>query len=73
MVSDSRHYDNLGVSTTATDAQIEKAFKKLSLKYKEVDGEKFQQICEAYEILTDSEKRQFYDEHGQSIVIQVFN
>jgi curved DNA-binding protein len=65
------YYETLGVSKTATDDEIRKAFRKLARKYhpdvnkdKATAEEKFKQINEAYEVLGDSEKRKKYDELG---------
>lgn len=67
------YYDILGVSKDATTDQIRKAFKKLSVKYhpdkhindseeeKKIAEEKFKEINEAYEVLSDDKKRQEYD------------
>ena len=59
----------LGVKKSATDAEIKKAFKKAAIKYhpdKNLDDpetakEKFQEIANAYEVLSDKEKRRTYD------------
>jgi len=61
------YYDILGVSKDATENEIKKAFRALSLKYhpdrnqNEDTTEKFQKIGEAYEILSDPEKRNQYE------------
>ena len=65
------YYEVLGVSKTATDAEIKKAYRKLAMKYhpdynpgdKEAE-EKFKEINEANEVLSDEKKRQLYDQYG---------
>ena len=59
----------MGVKRDATDADIKKAFKKLAIKYhpdKNPDDpegakQKFQEVANAYEVLSDEEKRPIYD------------
>src|SRR5881392_1361927 len=65
------YYETLGVSKTATEDEIRSAFRKLARKYhpdvakdKKVAEEKFKQINEAYEVLSDPEKRKKYDQLG---------
>ncbi|MGI8821072.1 MAG: DnaJ C-terminal domain-containing protein [Chthoniobacterales bacterium] len=65
------YYETLGVSKTATEAEIKSAFRKLARKHhpdvakdKATAEEKFKQINEAYEVLSDPEKRQKYDQLG---------
>ena len=65
-------YKILGVSKNAATNQIKKAYRKLAVKYhpdKNPDDEdavhKFHDINEAYEVLSDEEKRKVYDQHGE--------
>ena len=67
------YYQTLGVERSASDKDIRKAFRKLARKYhpdvNPGDGqaeEKFKEINEAYEVLSDPEKRGKYDELGSS-------
>ena len=65
-------YETLGVSKTATDAEIKSAYRKLAKKYhpdlnKEAGAaEKFKEIGEAYEVLSDPNKRKMYDQYGSA-------
>ncbi len=64
------YYEVLGVSRDADEAAIKKAFKRLAIKYhpdhcKEDNAEeKFREINEAYQVLSDPQKRQIYDHSG---------
>lgn len=64
------YYKILGVSRTAAEDEIKKAYRKLARKYhpdvsKEPNAEeRFKEISEAYEVLRDSEKRSAYDQLG---------
>lgn len=65
-------YDVLGVKKDASAAEIKKAYRQLALKYhpdrnKSKDAaEKFKEISEAYEVISDSKKRQTYDQFGHT-------
>src|SRR6516225_9208832 len=65
------YYEILGVPRTASDGEIKKAFRKLAREYhpdvakdKKKAEEKFKEINEAYEVLSDPSKRRKYDELG---------
>jgi molecular chaperone DnaJ len=62
------YYKILGVSKDASDDDIKKAYRKLAHKYhpdkKDGDEEKFKEINSAYQVLSDSQKRQQYDQFG---------
>src|SRR5205807_3197539 len=65
------YYETLGVSKTATEDEIRSAFRKLARKYhpdvakdKKAAEEKIKQDNEAYEVLSDPEKRKKYDQLG---------
>jgi chaperone protein DnaJ len=64
------YYEVLGVSKTASEDEIKKAFRKAAVKYhpdKEGGDEaKFKEVNEAYEILKDKQKRQRYDQFGHT-------
>lgn len=66
------YYSILGVSKNASADEIKKTFRKLALKYHpdrnpgdKAAEAKFKELSEAYEVLSDKEKRQKYDQYGQ--------
>ena len=65
------YYKVLGVSKSATDDELKKAYRKLALKYHPDKNkapeaeEKFKSIGEAYNVLSDPKKRQIYDQYGE--------
>jgi len=72
-VSFQDYYEILGVSRNASDKEIKAAYRKLARKWhpdlhtgkdKEIAEEKFKLINEAYEVLSDKEKREKYDRLG---------
>merc|ERR1712004_475462 len=74
------YYTILGVSRGASDDEIKKAYRKLALKYhpdkNQSPGaeERFKEIGEAYDVLSDSRKKQIYDQYrgwGQQRRLQV--
>ena len=72
------YYEVLGVSKTASDPEIKRAYRKLAMKHhpdRNTDNvqqaeEKFKEIKEAYEILSDAQKRAAYDQFGHAGVNQ---
>jgi molecular chaperone DnaJ len=68
MAPTQNYYDILGVKKDASEDDIKRAFRRLARKHHPDAGgdeEKFKEINEAYEVLSDSEKRQQYDQYGQ--------
>lgn len=71
MATQRDYYEVLGIQRNASDEEIKKAFRKLAFQYHPDHNkdsgaeEKFKEINEAYEILSDPEKRSAYDRFGQ--------
>jgi curved DNA-binding protein len=66
------YYEVLGLPRTATEEEIRKEFRKLARKYhpdvnpgNKSAEEKFKEINEAYEVLSDADKRRRYDQLGR--------
>jgi molecular chaperone DnaJ len=66
------YYELLGIARGATGAEIKKAFRKLARELhpdvnKEADAqERFRAVAEAYEVLSDAERRRLYDQYGHA-------
>ena len=80
MAAKKDYYEVLGVNKNATDEELKKAYRKLAKKYhpdanpdnkKEAEA-KFKEVNEAYEVLSDSQKRRMYDQFGTADPSQGF-
>eukprot|EP00892_Ulva_mutabilis_P008974 jgi/Ulvmu1/6449/UM003_0079.1 len=72
-VRETKYYDRLSVAPDATEQEIKKAYRKAALKWhpdrnpdnKEQAEQKFREVAEAYEVLSEPEQRKVYDRFGE--------
>ena len=70
-IDNTEYYDNLGITKEATDDEIKKAYRKLAIKFhpdknkEESAKEMFSKISEAYEVLSNKNKKEMYDKYGK--------
>ena len=77
MVAETKLYDSLSIKPDATQDEIKKAYRKAALKWhpdknkdKPEAVEKFKEVSQAYELLSDPEKRKVYDQYGLEYVLR---
>ena len=82
MAGSKDYYEMLGVSKTATDDELKKAYRQLAKKYhpdahegedKKAAEEKFKEVSQAYSVLSDKQKRAQYDQFGSNFESAGFN
>ena len=72
MVTERDYYEVLGIARGATDAEIKRAFRKLAQQWhpdvsKDATADtRFKEINEAYQVLSDPQRRQTYDMFGRA-------
>ncbi len=78
-MADKDYYQTLGVTKSSSDAEIKKAYRKLALEHHpdrnkgdKVSEEKFKEVTKAYEVLSDPQKKQAYDQFGHAAFEQPF-
>ena len=71
-MNNNEYYDVLGVNKNSNDNELKKAYRKLSLRWhpdknanSDESNKKFKEIAEAYEVLSNKEKREIYDRYGK--------
>ncbi len=75
MAVETAYYELLEISVTADDTEIKKAYRRLAVKYHpdknpgdKTAEEKFKKIAQAYDVLSNPEKRKLYDQYGEDAV-----
>ncbi len=75
MAVNKEYYETLEIADTADETEIKKAYRKLAVKYHpdknpgdKTAEDKFKKIAQAYEVLSDPEKRKLYDQYGPDAV-----
>ncbi len=75
MAIETAYYELLEISVTADESEIKKAYRRLAVKYHpdknpgdKTAEEKFKKIAQAYDVLSNPEKRKLYDQYGEDAV-----